>query len=335
MLLAEMKAVDLFSGAGGLSIGFERAGYEIIAAYDNWPPAIEVYKNNFPHHRVISLDLNELTDENHVEINILKNQNIDIIFGGPPCQDFSSAGKRNGCGDRGDLTPVFAKIISYIKPKWVLMENVNTILSIGKEKLKECIKILESSGYGITVSVLNAADYGVPQDRTRLFLIGRLNGINGEMHEILKRKQIPRVTVREFMPEIAEGPKGIEYYYRHPRSYARRAIFSIDELSPTIRGVNRPIPGTYKFHKGDKIKDFSLVRPLSYLERARIQTFPQDYKWSGSKVEIEQLIGNAVPPELAFCLAQCIRDYRPSGLSRWISQQEFSEELRIPLQGYK
>jgi DNA (cytosine-5)-methyltransferase 1 len=100
---------------------------------------------------------------------------------------------------------------------------------------------------------------------------------------------------------------GTEYVYRHPRSYARRAIFSIDEPCPTIRGVNRPIPTTYQAHPGDA-GPASKARPLTTEERARVQTF-ENYKWSGSKTNLEQMIGNAVPVNLACHIAKAISKY--------------------------
>lgn len=100
-----------------------------------------------------------------------------------------------------------------------------------------------------------------------------------------------------------------EHYYRHPRSYARRGVFSIHEPSPTIRGVNRPIPPNYQFHKGDTVKDFSKVRPLSLKERSYIQTFPENFEFVGAKTNVEQLIGNAVPVKLAEYLGSTLLDY--------------------------
>ena len=102
---------------------------------------------------------------------------------------------------------------------------------------------------------------------------------------------------------------GIDAYYRHPRSYARRGIFSMDEPSPTVRGVNRPMPKGYKLHHNDPVASLENVRPLSTLERAEVQTFPKDYIWTGSKTDIEQMIGNAVPAKLAEFVGKAINDY--------------------------
>ncbi len=117
-----MKCVDLFSGCGGLSLGFERAGFEVVAAFENWQPAIQVYKDNF-NHPVFQQDL---TNEEE-SIERIKNFSPDLIMGGPPCQDFSSAGKRDITLGRADLTYHFANIVCSIMPQWFVMENVEQI----------------------------------------------------------------------------------------------------------------------------------------------------------------------------------------------------------------
>lgn len=313
-----MKAVDLFAGAGGLSLGFKQAGFEIIAAYDCWEEAVITYQNNFPDHRVKKIDLKEMLDLDHPEIHFLREAKPDLIMGGPPCQDFSQAGKRNGNGRRGDLTPIFAKIVALIKPEWVVMENVNTIVSVGKEQLAICLDTLRTVGYRLTIKTLNAMNFGVPQNRKRLFVIGRLNGKDEEMSKILDLRVKPPICVGEYCPTIATGEASVKYYYRHPRTYGRRAIFSIDEVSPTIRGVNRPMPETYRFHEGDRVKDRTMVRPLSYNERALIQSFPPDYIWTGNKSDKEQLIGNAVPPKLARVIGETILEFESIGLKKYM-----------------
>jgi DNA (cytosine-5)-methyltransferase 1 len=105
-----------------------------------------------------------------------------------------------------------------------------------------------------------------------------------------------------------KGSLGIEHYYRHPRSYARRAVFSIDEPSPTVRGVNRPVPDGYPGHQGDTAPAED-VRPLTTRERALVQTFPGEFRWDESKTNVEQMIGNAVPVNLAAYVAGHLGDY--------------------------
>jgi DNA (cytosine-5)-methyltransferase 1 len=113
------------------------------------------------------------------------------------------------------------------------------------------------------------------------------------------------MTMRDYFGDSL----GIEYYYRHPRSYVRRGIFSIDEPSPTVRGVNRPMPEGYKIHANDPVKSKEGVRSLDTKERSYIQTFPRDFVFEGSKTDLEQMIGNAVPVNLAKIVATAIAKY--------------------------
>jgi len=293
-----MRTVDLFCGCGGLSLGFQNAGFDVVAAFDSWLPAIEVYKDNFQH-PVFDKDLSE--DDAHLDIAELK---PEVIIGGPPCQDFSSAGKRDESLGRADLTLSFANIISQVKPRWFVMENVERIAK--SHILKTALNIFRENGYGLTSSVLNASYCGVPQVRKRYFLVGQLGGKDDFLNFYLTKNQSQKpMTVFEYLGDSL----GIECFYRHPRSYKRRAIFSIHEPSPTVRGVNRPIPKTYKKHQGDVCEVNENLRPLTTIERSYIQTFPSIFKFKGNKSDLEQMIGNAVPVKLAEYVARCILEY--------------------------
>lgn len=294
-----MRVVDLFSGCGGLSLGFENAGFNVVAAYDNWQPAIAVHEANFTH-PVFNVNL---SDEDEAIKHIAKYQ-PDMIIGGPPCQDFSSAGKRDENNGRGDLTVSYAKIISVLKPAWFVMENVSTITK--STKLAVASDMFKQSGYGLTQIILNAALCGVPQRRKRFIMIGHLGEQDDFMLEtIRKRISDKEMTVKDYFGENLD----IEYYYRHPRSYARRGVFSVNEPSPTIRGVNRPIPEGYKIHSNDPIQSLVGVRPLTTKERSMIQTFPENFIFIGGKSDLEQMIGNAVPVKLGEFVASAINSY--------------------------
>jgi DNA (cytosine-5)-methyltransferase 1 len=294
-----MRVVDLFCGCGGLSLGFQNAGFEVIAAYDNWDASINVYRRNF-NHPAINFDLSNVQDSAIA----IEKYHPDMIIGGPPCQDFSSAGKRNEDGGRGDLTVHFAEIIYITRPKWFVMENVARITKT--QKLVEAKTIFKQAGYGLSQEVLDASRCGVPQQRKRFFLIGKLRETDGFMHPFINSGLSTKsMTLRDYFGNSL----GIEYYYRHPRSYARRGIFSIDEPSPTIRGVNRPMPAGYKIHANDPVKSKEGIRPLTTLERSYIQTFPRDFVFEGNKTDVEQMIGNAVPVNLAKFVASAINKY--------------------------
>jgi DNA (cytosine-5)-methyltransferase 1 len=293
--MKRITTVDLFAGGGGLSLGFANGGFKVLAAFENWLPAIAVYEKNFPDHPVLSMDLGDVA----AAADSIAAFKADVIVGGPPCQDFSSAGKRDESGGRADLTIAFAKIIDRVRPQYFVMENVDRAAK--SVAFSEALNIFKAAGYGITAKVLDASRCGAPQLRKRLFVIGGIDERDDFLSEPLDRFQrATSMTIREYVGNSL----GIDHYYRHPRSYARRAVFSIDEPSPTVRGVNRPVPMGYPGHPGDVVPIHALLRPLTTRERATIQTFPTDFQLVGTKTDVEQVIGNAVPVKLAQYVAE-------------------------------
>ena len=313
-----LKGVDLFAGCGGLSQGFLNAGFELLAAFENWETAAKCYETNFSH----PVFRENLSNVNRV-VGIIKELHPQIIIGGPPCQDFSHAGKRIEAG-RANLTEAYANIVSGVHPKFFLMENVDRAQkSNAYSKARE---IFKNAGYGLTERVLLASHCGVPQRRKRFFCIGVLDGEDGALNSILdKGLSKKEMTVRDYLGETLDT----EFYYRHPRNYNRRGIFSIDEPAPTIRGVNRPIPKGYPGNPKDACKISSKVRPLTTLERSLIQTFPANFKWSGTKTDQEQMIGNAVPVNLAAYVANAILQFNKEckSVSSVLSEGSFSKWL--------
>jgi DNA (cytosine-5)-methyltransferase 1 len=297
-----MRVVDLFAGCGGLSLGFNNnPELEIVAAYESWQAAIENYRINF-NHPTFKFDL--INVENAIEH--IQQFSPEMIIGGPPCQDFSHAGQRNE-GEKANLTVSFAKIIQAIKPSYFVMENVDRAKN--SEAVARAKEIFKQEEYGLTESILNASYCNVPQKRKRYFCLGLLKGEDNFLNELINKGLSDKpMTVRDYLGDALE----IEYYYRHPRNYNRRGIFSIDEPAPTVRGVNRPVPKGYPGHSGDPVPVTEDLRPLTTLERARLQTFPEDYKWIGSKTKIEQMVGNAVPVKLAEFVADRIIEYHCS-----------------------
>lgn len=298
--MKSLATVDLFSGCGGLSLGLSKAGFSITHAFDSWAPAVQVYKANF-NHGCCAVDLSDVD----AAVSAIMQHDFQVIVGGPPCQDFSQAGTRIE-GSRANLTNCFADIVVRCMPPLFIMENVERAQK--SKSFSNAKVILEEAGYFLTEQVLNASFYGVPQSRKRLFCIGTkslvvTSEISRRLHSNASSSPM---TVRDYMG----GELDTEFYYRHPRNYSRRAVFSIDEPAPTMRGVNRPIPSGYPGHPGDaaSVKEKDLVRPLTARERARIQTFPKSFKFSGTKTHDEQLIGNAVPVELACAVGNSISE---------------------------
>jgi len=296
--MKRLKTVDLFCGCGGMSLGFQNAKFDIIAAYDNWAPAVNVYRMNFDH----PIYEQDLADD-RVQSNI-KEMNPDIIIGGPPCQDFSSAGHRNINLGRAILTKTFCDIILTTLPQYFVMENVPEITK--NEILRDILERFKEATYGLTSTIIDSSLCGVPQLRKRYVLIGCLGVDDNFMEPYLEENYSDKpMTMYDYFRDTL----GVEYYFRVPRSYSRRGIFSIYEPCQTIRGVDRPIPSGYKGHPSDPIEIGPKVRALTVLERSYVQTFPETFKFEGTKSNLNQMIGNAVPVKLAEHIAHAIIKY--------------------------
>ncbi len=247
-------------------------------------------------------------------------------MGGPPCQDFSSAGKRDTSLGRASLTYHFANIVCAVKPEWFVMENVEQIKK--SQILQDIICQFNHEGYGLSSVILDASYCDVPQARTRFFLVGHIGDRHNQLNAIISsRLSNKSMTIRDYLGESL----GTDYYYRHPRNYNRRGIFSIDEPSPTIRGVNRQVPAGYKINKCDPngvdIKD---IRPLTTIERSYLQTFPKTFKFHGTKTNLEQMIGNAVPINLAKYLAESVAIYCKNGTFKQPALFDLDEIFEMP-----
>lgn len=316
----KFRTVDLFCGGGGLSQGLQNAGFDIVAAFDWWQPAINFYNQNIVGHSAYKQDLSNVEET----IERIRKWSPNVIVGGPPCQDFSSAGKRDEGGGRASLTTAYAQIVCAVHPQLFIMENVDRAI---KAKIyKEALSIFATAGYHLTIAVLDASLCGVPQRRKRVVVVGSLKESSVPLIDIYKNMQSDKpMTVRDYLGDSL----GIEFYYRHPRSYARRAIFSIDEPSPTVRGVNRPIPSGYPGHPGDAAPVTTKnLRQLTTKERSLLQTFPKEWVMIGAKSELEQIIGNAVPVKLGEFVGRAIK--KVDSISPLVVQPSKSTEYKKP-----
>ena len=293
-----IRVVDLFSGAGGLSLGFEKAGFEVVAAYDGWEAAGRVYQANFSHPFVLQ-DLSDVS----ASVESIARYAPTVIVGGPPCQDFSLAGQGRGSrGERAALTEAFAEIAVRVAPEAIVMENVPN--AINSQEWHTARQRFLDAGYAVFHMRLNAAYYGVPQRRKRLFLIASSGHDSARFRAaIAAAATTAPLTVAEYMGDEMD----VDHYFVLPRSYQRRAVFSVNEPAPTMRGTRRPVPPSYPGHHLDSA-DHRTVRPVSLEERARIQTFPADWDWgNGPTRDKDLMIGNAVPPELAKHVALALK----------------------------
>lgn len=290
-----IRCVDLFCGCGGMSLGFEKAGFEVRAGFELWDPAIRVYEQNF-RHPIVKQDLSNLEET----IPKIAQFTPELIVGGPPCQDFSTAGHQDESLGRAILSVYFSRIVCAIRPTYFVMENVANIQK--SKAFKEVVANFKAGGYGLTMRVLDASLCGVPQTRKRMFVIGAIGAKDDFLGEELASALADKpMSIHDYLGNSL----GTEYYFRVPTNYTRRGVFSIYEPSMTIRAVDRPIPSGYKGNPKDSAP-LDQARVLTPKERSLIQTFPRDFKFDGSKTDLNLMIGNAVPVNLAMFVGKAL-----------------------------
>ncbi len=306
-----MKVVSLFSGAGGLDLGFKMAGHEIIWANDLYGDAVETYRRNLGDH-IICEDISKIKADDVPD--------CDIIIGGFPCQGFSVANtKRHENDERNTLYKELIRIIDSKKPKFFLAENVKGLTNLAKGKVFEMIlKDFENLGYVVKHKILNAADYGVPQTRQRVIIVGVRKDIDFEYvypqptHDKNGENGLPRwVSVGEAMsvipdPDLPNDLPNHEYskYKLNFNGYIGHRELDPDKPAPTVtaRGDNKggvvilPHPNA--------------TRRMSCRELATVQSFPLNYYFFGNRSSVYRQIGNAVPPLLGFAVANVFNQYQ-------------------------
>jgi len=228
--------IDVFSGCGGMSLGFTTAGFTVRDAFDNWEPAVESYSANAKH----TVHYADLTDPSVItRADVLADPAAGAVglIGGPPCQDFSSSGKRKE-GDRASLTDSFARMVGIVQPEFFLMENVP--LSQKSRAYARATTHIREQGYEIHAVVLDASLYGVPQKRKRLFTFGHKdkNVVDLFAAHIESYATATPTTVADWFGTELDT----EHYYRHPRSRARRAVCGVRAPAPKGGGGTPPHP---------------------------------------------------------------------------------------------
>jgi DNA (cytosine-5)-methyltransferase 1 len=351
---SSLRAVSLFSGAGGLDLGVERAGYSVIFAVENDPTAVATLNRNRAHHlpalgEVDQLDVTKLDPEKVMfELGVRPGE-IDLLIGGPPCVAFSKSGfhlkyKREGRDPRANLLDDYLRFVAVLRPKAYLMENVFglTYRNQSAPFFKRLCDGIKAAGYSLRYQVLNAADYGVPQNRQRLFIIGSSDGRELEHpaathwgHHERRRPPadvddlLPHVTAGEalvgvtadpepgeevngkwghLLPDIPPGGNYLHYTEElgHPAplfKWRSRYWTFLLKLDP-----GRPSP-TLQGQPGPYVGPFHWDnRRLRLPELKRLHGFPDDYHLEGSRRDAQLQVGNAVPPRLAEVVAAAIRD---------------------------
>ena len=312
--MSKYKIVDLFAGVGGLSYGFSKLDeFEIIMANEIETDISKAYSLNHPYVNMINCDINDLTEE--VIREAIGDNVIDVVVGGPPCQSYSTLGKRQ-MDARANLFMQYKRVLSIIKPRAFVFENVAGILSMDKGNLfKNVQREFEELGYKLKYNVLNAVDYGVPQLRERVILVGFLSDNRYEYPEPTHGDNlIPYVTT-----ELTEysAPKNGDHLIRIMQ--ALKDGQSKDDLPEEIRPKSG-YGNTYAKLWWEKpsttiTRNFACPsssrcihprdsRAMSIREGARLQSFPDDYQFYGTDGMKRLEIGNAVPPLLSMAIAK-------------------------------
>lgn len=302
-----LKTVSLFAGCGGLDLGFENAGFNIVWANDFNKKVEETYKRN---HKDTELVIKSIVDLKPDEI-----PDCDIIIGGPPCQSWSAAGAGRGKEDsRGQLFYDYIRLIKAKRPIAFVAENVKGIVSKKHiESFKEIISLFDDAGYTVTTKVLNAKNYGVPQDRERVFIVGTLKELNIKFDfPNVTNTDGNYITLKEAIADLVDNPG--EYYEGSFSSMfmSRNRKRSWDEVGFTVQASGRQTqihpdsPDMIVVGKDKRVFDpdsEKLIRRMSVRECARIQTFPDKFEFLSTMEENYKMIGNAVPVKLAEAVA--------------------------------
>lgn len=243
-------AIDLFAGVGGMTLGFEMAGFDVLCAVEIDPIHCATHHYNFPHCQVICADISNITGADLREKLKLGNQEIDVIFGGPPCQGFSMIGKRALDDPRNQLMAEFVRLVSELQPKYFVIENVKG-MTLGKHQgfIQEIIEKFNFYDYQVQVpyQVLNAANFGVPQNRERLFLLGAKKGlalpnypekltIPSQHKKILKNPQNMLLSPNVF-DAIGDLPEVNNYEELHHQDWVKTTLGEPSDYARILRGI--------------------------------------------------------------------------------------------------
>lgn len=319
----KINMIDLFCGAGGLTKGFHDAGFNTVYAVEFNEIYSKTYSLNFPNTELHTGDIREISDE---EIkNISQKYKVEIIVGGPPCQGFSIAGNigRKFLDDpRNHLFMEYYRFVKIIKPNMFVIENVASLVTHNKGKtIKEIIDVFKDIGYEVQYKVLNSVFYGVPQERRRVFIVGTKNDVIFNYPK--ENKNI--ITIKDAiddLPILSNGESSsvdLHFAMNHSEQMLDKMQYIKDggdrfEIPEEIRPKSGDIRKYIRYNSkkpsicitGDmrKVFHYSQNRALTCRELARIQTFPDNYRFYGSSIQIQQQIGNAVPCKLAFAIAK-------------------------------
>lgn len=343
MLALAPTVLDLYCGCGGLSHGFIEAGFRVVMGIDAWPDAIKTFEHNHKNSKGLVADLASLSPH-HVS-SLINAEKIDVIIGGPPCQGFSIAGKRQIDDVRNTHYKNFVAFVDFFQPKAFLMENVPNIISMAGGTIKDHIlKTFTDLGYHVQYKILTASDYGVPQKRKRAFFIGFKHPSKFTfpapftLDKIVTSAQAISDLPVESLPNNSPYPIAAQSDYQHLMRLKSSGVCSHEvskHTEQTVRLIGMiPDGGNYKSLPLD-LQDtrrvniawtrlnsqkpsftidtghrhhfhYSFNRIPTVRESARIQSFPDHFHFLCSKTSQYRQVGNAVPPLLAQCIAKAM-----------------------------
>lgn len=324
--MSDYKAIELFAGAGGLALGLEQAGFNLIGLVEHDKDASSTLRANRPNWNVFCQDIETIADSDLEELFQLKQGELDLLSGGAPCQSFSTIGKRLGLNDvRGTLFYYYAVFLTKLQPKFFLFENVKGLRNHNKKHTyKTMLDIFEDAGYSTCNAVLNAWDYGAPQRRERLITIGIRKDLMDCCHFEFPSPHEYKPVIGDIKLDVNPGKEECARY-----SENKYKVISLVPPGGCWKDVPEEIVKPYMklcwYMPGGKtgiLRRFKLdepcftvmtspgskqtdrchpleIRPFSYRENARLQTFPDEWSFCGSLTSKYKQIGNAVPVSLA------------------------------------
>jgi DNA (cytosine-5)-methyltransferase 1 len=323
----KLHYIDLFSGAGGMSLGFDQAGFNNLFSVDIEKSFCETYKVNFPKHQLIQNDISKISNEELKSLS--KNYNVDVVIGGPPCQGFSIAGNigRKFIEDsRNQLFREFARVVEIVEPKYFVMENVARLFTHNKgQTKKEIIDLFEKMNYTVDCKIVNTADFGIPQVRKRVLFIGNRISKTVKFPSVKEGKKLSIKEAIDNLPKLNSGEKSQipnHVSMNHSEQMLKKMSYVSDggnrnEIPLEIRPKSGDVRKYIKYKSSEpsvcvtgdmrKIFHYSQNRALTVRELATLQTFPLDFVFKGSTISQQQQVGNSVPPVLAKEIALTIK----------------------------
>ena len=365
IIMRPLNVIDLFCGCGGFSKGFAEAGYNVRFGIDMWKDATVTYQHNFPNATVLNEDITKINGQDILNMTNMKPDDVDVIIGGPPCQGFSVSGKRMIDDERNKLYKSYVQIVSELKPKVFVMENVPGLVRLFKGQVAEqVIEDFSSIGYEVQMQILSADNYGVPQQRKRVFFVGVRNDLvkqgmiysypkafmgNGTDKRAWTSKDA--ISDLDFVPDDKVLGEDIPYQIEPQNDYQkfmREGSSSVLNHTVTLHNAKTkeiiamvPDGGNYKdlpeelqstrkvhiaWTRMDSSKPCFTIdtghnhhfhykenRVPTVRESARIQSFPDTFKFIGIKTSQLKQVGNAVPPLLAKAVGESVLNMLEGG----------------------